>query len=131
MTSYENQTPPPPTSSGDDNTLAMLVHLSGILFSFIVPLIVWLVNKDNVNKAFLNDQSKEALNFHINVWAFGFVFGIVGSILSVVTFGILAFVFLPLAGLFGIAVAVMMVIAGLAAQKGEQYRYPFIFRLIK
>lgn len=131
MTSYDNPTPPPPTNSGDDNTLAMLVHLSGILFSFIVPLIVWLVNKDNVNKAFLNDQSKEALNFHINVWAFGFAFGIVGSILSVVTFGILAFVFLPLAGLFGIAVAVMMVIAGLAAQKGEQYRYPFIFRLIK
>ncbi|MGN0859946.1 MAG: DUF4870 domain-containing protein, partial [Stenotrophomonas sp.] len=60
MTSYDTPTPPPPTNSGDDNNLALLVHLSGIILSFIVPLIVWLVNKDNPNKAFLNDQSKEA-----------------------------------------------------------------------
>ena len=131
MTSYENQTPPPPTNSGDDNNLALLVHLSGIILSFIVPLIVWLVNKDNPNKAFLNDQSKEALNFHINVIAVSIVLSIVGAILTAVTFGLGAFVFIPLMVVFGIAVAVFLIIAGLAAQKGEYYRYPFIIRLIK
>lgn len=131
MTSYDTPTPPPPTNSGDDNNLALLVHLSGIILSFIVPLIVWLVNKDNPNKAFLNDQSKEALNFHINVIAVSIVLSIVGAILTAVTFGLGAFVFIPLMVVFGIAVAVFLIIAGLAAQKGEYYRYPFIIRLLK
>lgn len=131
MTSYENHTPPPPTNSGDDNSLALLVHLSGIILGFIVPLIVWLVNKDNPNKAFLNDQSKEALNFHINVIVASIVLSIIGGILTAVTFGLGAFVFIPLMVVFGIAVAVFLIIAGLAAQKGEYYRYPFIIRLIK
>lgn len=131
MTSYDTPTPPPPTNSGDDNNLALLVHLSGIILGFIVPLIVWLVNKDNPNKAFLNDQSKEALNFHINVIAVSIVLSIVGAILTAVTFGLGAFVFIPLMVVFGIAVAVFLIIAGLAAQKGEYYRYPFIIRLIK
>ena len=131
MTSYDSQTPPPPTNSGDDNSLALLVHLSGIILGFIVPLIVWLVNKDNPNKAFLNDQSKEALNFHINVIVASIVLSIIGGILTAVTFGLGAFVFIPLMVVFGIAVAVFLIIAGLAAQKGEYYRYPFIIRLIK
>ena len=130
MTSYEN-TPPPPTNSGDDNSLALLVHLSGIILGFIVPLIVWLVNKDNPNKAFLNDQSKEALNFHINVIVISIVLSIVGTVLSFVTMGLAAFLFVPLMVIFGIAVAVLLIIGGLAAQKGEYYRYPFIIRLLK
>ena len=131
MSHYDSNTPPPVSSSGEDNTPAMLVHLSGIMFSFLVPLIVWLVNKDNPNKAFLNDQSKEALNFHINVIVASFALSIVGTILSLVTFGLLAIVFVPLFIIFGIVLVVFMIIAGLAAQKGEHYRYPFIYRVIK
>ena len=60
MSDYQNTTPPPPpagTASSDDNTIAMLVHLSGIILSFIVPLIMWLVNKDNPDKKFLTDNA--------------------------------------------------------------------------
>ena len=126
MTSYENQTPPPPTNSGDDNTLALLVHLSGILFAgaylgWLAPLIVWLVNKDNPNKAFLNDQSKEALNFQLTLLG---VY-IIGTILSLILIGVL----INLAA--WVACIVLSIMAGLAAQKGEYYRYPFAVRLIK
>ena len=121
MTSYENQTPPPPTNAGDDNTLALLVHLSGILLGFIVPLIVWLVNKDNPNKAFLNDQAKEALNFQLTLLG---VY-IIGTILSIILIGLLINV------AAWIACIVLSIMAGLAAQKGEYYRYPFTLRLIK
>ena len=121
MTSYENQTTPPPTNSGDDNTLALLVHLSGILLGFVVPLIVWLVNKDNPNKAFLNDQSKEALNFQLTLLG---VY-IIGTILSLILIGVL----INLAA--WVACIVLSIMAGLAAQKGEYYRYPFAVRLIK
>ncbi len=51
------------TASSDDRNLAMLTHLSGILLGFIVPLIIWLTNKDKSDKAWLNTQAVEALNF--------------------------------------------------------------------
>jgi uncharacterized protein len=121
MNSYDNQTPPPPTNSGDDNTLALLVHLSGIILGFIVPLIVWLVNKDNPNKAFLNDQSKEALNFQLTLLG---VY-IIGTILTIILIGAL----INFAA--WVACIVLSIMAGLAAQKGEHYRYPFAIRLIK
>jgi uncharacterized Tic20 family protein len=122
MSNYDsNSTPPPVSSSGDDNTLALLVHLSGILLGFVVPLIVWLVNKDNPNKAFLNDQSKEALNFQLTLLG---VY-IIGTILTIILIGVL----INFAA--WIACIVLSIMAGLAAQKGEYYRYPFAVRLIK
>ncbi|HMH67197.1 MAG TPA: DUF4870 domain-containing protein, partial [Pinirhizobacter sp.] len=59
--------PVPPPAAADDRNLAMLTHLSGFLFSFIVPLIVWLVHKDRPEKAYLVTEAKEALNFQITV----------------------------------------------------------------
>jgi len=120
MSQYDTP-PPPPTTSGDDNTLALLVHLSGILLGFVVPLIVWLVNKDNPNKAFLTDQSKEALNFQLTLLG---VY-IIGTILTIILIGAL----INLAA--WVACIVLSIMAGLAAQKGEAYRYPFTLRLIK
>lgn len=121
MSQYETTPPPPPTSSGDDNSLAMLVHLSGILFSVIVPFIVWIVNKDKADKGFLNDQCKEALNFQITVFIASFVAGI----LTIVLIG---FLLIPAIWLANVVLSIM---AGLAAQKGEAYRYPFALRLVK
>ncbi|MGV8959330.1 MAG: DUF4870 domain-containing protein [Stenotrophomonas sp.] len=125
MSDFENMTtpPPPPTSSGgsEDNTLAMLVHLSGIFLGFIVPLIVWLVNKDNPQKAYLTDQSKEALNFQITL----LIAYVVGTILTIILIGVL----INLAA--WVVCIVFSIIAGLAANKGEAYRYPFALRLIK
>ena len=45
----------------------MLTHLSGIILGFIVPLVIWLINKDKADKGLLNDQAKEALNFQITI----------------------------------------------------------------
>ena len=54
-------------ASQEDKTLALLTHLSGIVLSFIVPLVIWLINKDKADKPFLTDQAKEALNFQITI----------------------------------------------------------------
>jgi uncharacterized Tic20 family protein len=125
MSDFDNiTTPPPPPSSpaqGDDNTLAMLVHLSGIVLWFIVPLIVWLVNKDKPEKAFLTDQSKEALNFQITLTG---VY-IIGTILTVILIS------MPINFAAWVACIVLSILAGLAANRGEAYRYPFAIRLIK
>lgn len=109
------------SSSQDDRTMAMLTHLSGILLGFIVPLIIWLVNKDNPSKGFLNDQSKEALNFQITLL---FVY-IIGIILSIILIGALINM------VAWVACLVLSIIAGLKAKEGIAYRYPFAIRLIK
>jgi uncharacterized Tic20 family protein len=109
------------TATQDDRTIAMLTHLSGIVLGFIVPLVVWLLNKDKSDKGYLVDQSKEALNFQITL-LIGYVIGI---ILSVILIGaLLNFVLWVLCIIFSI-------IAALAANKGEAYRYPFALRLVK
>ena len=109
------------SASQDDRTMAMLTHLSGILLGFIVPLIIWLVNKDNPSKGFLNDQSKEALNFQITLL---FVY-IIGIILSIILIGALVNM------VAWVACLVLSIIAGLKAKDGIAYRYPFAIRLIK
>ncbi|HLM52181.1 MAG TPA: DUF4870 domain-containing protein [Pseudoxanthomonas sp.] len=119
-------TPPPaPTNvaSQEARTLAMVAHLLGILTGFIGPLIIWLINKDNLAKSFVTDQSKEALNFQIT---FALVY-IVAMIVVMVSLGLLFF--LPM--LVWVANLVMCILAGVKANNGEAYRYPFALRLVK
>ena len=125
MSEYDNVTAPPPPPPGgapqEDRTIALLTHLSGIIAGFIVPLIIWLINKDKPEKSWLNDQSKEALNFQITL----LIVYVIGVILSVILIGALINL------LAWIACIVFSIIAGVAANKGEAYRYPFALRLIK
>ncbi|GAB2652549.1 DUF4870 domain-containing protein [Arenimonas aestuarii] len=104
----------------EDRTIALITHLSGIIAGFIVPLIIWLINKDKPEKAWLTDQSKEALNFQITL----LLAYVVCMVLSFVLIGAL------LMPLVWIASLVFMIIAGVAANKGENYRYPVTLRLI-
>jgi uncharacterized Tic20 family protein len=109
------------SASQDDRTIAMLTHLSGIVLGFIVPLVVWLINKDKSDKDYLVDQSKEALNFQITL-LIGYVIGVV---LSVILIGAL------LNFILWVICIIFSIIAALAANKGETYRYPFALRLVK
>lgn len=124
---YTQATPAPhgaaASASQDDKTLALLTHLGGILFWVIVPLIVWAIHKDKPERAFVTDQAREALNFQISITALW----LAAYVLMFITFFLLSF--LPM--LVWVLNAVFCVIAGLAAQKGEAYRYPFALRLVK
>ena len=107
--------------SQDDRTMAMIGHLSGIVAGFIGPLIIWLINKDKTDKGWLNDQAKEALNFQITIAIAYFVCGI----LTLLLIGFLL--------MFAVFVAnlVLCIMAGMKANEGVDYRYPFAIRLIK
>lgn len=112
---------PPATATQEDKTLAMLTHLSGIILGFIVPLIIWLINKDRSDKGFLNDHAKEALNFQITL----LIVYVVGIILSVILIG-------ALINLIAWVVCIILsIMAALKANEGASYRYPFALRLIK
>lgn len=103
---------------------AMFAHLSGLLNIFggwaVIPaLVIFIVFKDR--GAYVRTQSVEALNFQITlVIAF-----IVSWILTVVIIG-----FLMLLALVILSV-VFAILGGMAANRGEDYRYPFNVRLVK
>ncbi|ALN58745.1 MULTISPECIES: DUF4870 domain-containing protein [Lysobacter] len=111
--------------SQDEKTWGMLAHLStlvGLIVPFgtiLGPLVVWLIKKDTM--PFVADQGKEALNFNITV----LIAMIIGGILTLVLIGVLVMIAVGLAWL------VLTIMAALAANKGEAYRYPFTLRLVK
>lgn len=105
--------------------MAMLAHLLGIVTGFLGALIIWLVKKDV--SPFVDDQGKEALNFQIAVLIVMVALGV----FSVVTFGIGALLAFPLMMVVGVANLVFCILAGVAANNGQHYRYPVTIRLIK
>lgn len=104
----------------EDRTIALITHLSGIIASFIVPLIIWLINKDKPEKSWITGQAKEALNFQITIILAWFV----AIVLSFVAIGFLLYPVIWIGNL------VFCILAGVAANKGEDYRYPVSIRLI-
>jgi uncharacterized Tic20 family protein len=121
--------PPPPATpveaglpaeiKSEDRTMAMLCHLLAIVSWFLGPLIVWMIKKDQ--SKFVDEQGKEALNFQITL-LIGDVIGVATSCLVVGWFILLAVWVIRL---------VFCILAAIAVNKGEHYRYPFAIRLIK
>ena len=131
---------PPPAPYGAPRTpmapeqarqWAMLAHLSafgGLLiggFTFLGPLIVYAIKKDE--DPFVADQAREALNFNLSALLYGTVLGIVTFILIFVLIGLL---FIPVIIALAIAWLVLVIVAAVAANRGEAYRYPLTIRFI-
>lgn len=105
--------------SKDDQNLAMLAHLLGIVSGFVGALIIWLIKKDQ--SAFVDEQGKEALNFQITMM----IAFVVSWILMFVLIGMLLMPLLLVANL------VFCILAAVAVSKGEHYKYPVAIRLLK
>ena len=104
----------PPTS--DEKTMALLAHVLTIVASFLAPLIIYIVKKDESD--FVASHAKESLNFQITVV-------LVITILCITIIGIL------LVWLVGIASLVLVIIATIRASEGKLYKYPVSIRFIK
>ena len=117
------QPAPEPTPSGqpskDEKTWAMIGHLSGIIFGFIGPLVVWLIQKDQM--PFVNDQGKEALNFQITLA----IAWVAAAVLSFVGIGFILYPVLWIGNL------IFCIMGGVKANEDTAYRYPIALRLIK
>ncbi|WP_263145994.1 DUF4870 domain-containing protein [Pseudomonas sp. RIT-PI-AD] len=114
-----------PLPSQEARQWAMFCHFAaflGLVFPFgnlLGPLIVWQLKKDL--DPFVDEQGKEALNFQISVA----LAALVCFVLMLVVIGFL------LLSLLGIGALVLTIIAGIKANEGRAYRYPFTWRLIK
>ena len=111
-----------PELSQDVRQWAMFCHFAaffGLIFPFgnlIGPLIVWQLKKDL--HPFVDDQGKEALNFQVSVA----LASVLCFLLMVVVIGF---------ALLALVAVVLTVIAGIKANEGQSYRYPFSWRLVR
>jgi hypothetical protein len=99
---------------------AMIIHLTGICCSVILPVILWQVKKQN--SPFIDDQGKEAVSYQLIVVIAWVVIAILARILSIFA---LFYLVLFLANL------ILCVLAGVKANSGGVYRYPIALRLFK
>ena len=130
-----NITTPPPvptgTPSAEERQWGMIAHLAALsafvtgFGAIIGPLIVWQIKKNEM--PFVDDQGKEALNFNITM----LIFCVGLWIFTIITFGIGLFVTIPAFLLLCLGWMVFTIIAGIKANEGVAYRYPFCIRLIK
>jgi uncharacterized protein len=116
--------------SSEARTWALFCHLAALsgyfsgLGFWLGPLIVWLVKRDEI--PLVNDQGREALNFQLTV-----LFAAIAlTVLTFVSCGFGIFVTAPLGVALSVYQLVMTVVAGIRANKGETYRYPFTLRLL-
>ena len=139
----------------NQNTNAFLIHISafaGFIFplgGIITPLIAWQTLKDR--STFLDEQGKEAVNFNISytlyLWIISLTF-IPLAISSLFTgnsfhynhnfdlnfgfenifslFGLASF-----AGIIALIRIILIILAGLKAKDGENYKYPLTIKFIK
>lgn len=112
-------------SNKDERTWGMLCHLSGLagfmvpFGSVIGPLVVWLMKKDEF--AFVNDQGREAVNFHLSM----LIYEIIAFFMVFIFIG---FLVLPLLLIFEL---IQVVLATVSANDGKPYRYPMTMQFVK
>jgi uncharacterized Tic20 family protein len=106
----------------EENTYLMLMHLSQLaglvvpLIGFIIPVVLWLTNKDVNEKVDINGRN--ILNFMIS-------YTIYAVILCITIIGI------PLAVILGIVYVVFVIVASIKANNGESWKYPMTIEFIK
>lgn len=90
------------------------------------PLLVWQIKKNEFPSVV--EHGKAALNFQLTVLIVLLV-GIVAAVL--LSFVCVGFLLFPVIAIIGLAGLVFAVIAGIKANNGEAYRYPWSLTLIK
>ena len=109
---------PPATANTDPKTIATLMHVSGIFFGFVGPLVAYLVYPQD---QFIREHSRSALNFQLTL-LIGYIVSIV---LAVILIGFLLMFVLIIVSL------VFHIMGAIEANKGNSYTYPMSIEFLK
>jgi uncharacterized protein len=102
--------------TGDERTMAILVHVLSIFFWIIPALVIYLVKKDE--SRFVAYHAKEQLNFQITITI----------VYAALFISIIGWVFFWVPGLVAL---VLCIIAAIKASDLKLYKFPLTLRLIK
>lgn len=105
-------------SPADEKLWATLVHIGGIFFWFVPPLIAYLLLKDR--GPFVRAHTATALNFQITLA----IAAVVGSVLSIIGIGLLIILAVYVVNI------VFSIIAAVKANQLQWYTYPLAFKLV-
>ncbi|WP_424099987.1 DUF4870 domain-containing protein [Moorena producens] len=94
------------------------IFISASFVSVLIPLAILLISDDQVVK----DNAKESLNFHLNVWLYEVIFGVLTIIL-------IGWPFLGLLVILSLVLPIMAILK-ILGDPNVSYRYPFIFRVL-
>lgn len=103
----------------DQRTWLPVAHLLPLISSWLGPLIMLVTVGDRDPR--IGAHVKESLNFEISV-------AIALAASALLTIVLIGFVFIPVIALGSL---VMRIVAAIAASRGELYRYPLTWRLLK
>lgn len=109
----------------EENNYLMLMHLSQLagwivpLLGYVVPILMWLLNKDNNAK--VDQHGKNILNFTISYFIY----------ISVSCIAIIFLIGIPILIVLGIAWVIFIVLATVKASNGEYWKYPYSIEFIK
>lgn len=105
-----------------------LSALAGLLVPFgnvLGPLIVWQIKKADIPS--VEVHGKAALNFQLTV----LIAVVAGSIAAfVLSFFCIGWLLFPVVMVIGIAGIVFSILAGIKANEGREYQYPYSLKLI-
>jgi uncharacterized Tic20 family protein len=110
------------TQDIDTNKILSALSHGSIFFSSLVvavgiPIVILAVSNDSTVK----NNAKEALNFHLNMW----LYYIIAGILTLVLIG---WLLLPIIAIFNVVMPIIAIIQ-ILGNPNQVYRYPFIFRV--
>ncbi|TBR57834.1 DUF4870 domain-containing protein [Mastigocladus laminosus UU774] len=94
------------------------IFFSSLIVSIGIPIAILYISNDPIVK----ENAKESLNFHINLYIYAVIFGL----LSIILIGIPFLIGLLIISFIMPIIAVVRVLS----EPNIPYRYPFIFRLI-
>lgn len=94
------------------------IFFTSLLFGIGIPIVILFINNDSI----VQENAKEALNFHLNMWIYGIIIGLL-------CFVVIGFFLLPFLGLINIIMPIIAIVQTLS-NPHKVYRYPFLFRLI-
>ena len=116
-------------SSQDERTWSILSHVSVLAWPItgllpVAPLIIWLLYRDR--SPAVSFHALQSLWYQVAWLVLGVVGGVIGTLFTILTFGIGAALVVPLAGILGLVPFAHQLYAAYRISQGEDYRYPFI-----
>jgi uncharacterized protein len=111
-----------PQQQSDERTWAMGAYLSTIVVHFIGPLIIFFVKKDE--SPFVRHHAAQSLNMIITSTIYGIALLVLGILAGVVTHGVGFVLFFLLWLAYGVTMLVYLILATVAANRGQLYRVP-------
>ena len=105
--------------TADDRNLAVLAHIGTLFGWLIVPLVVWLVKKDESN--FIAEHAKQSINFQLSMM----IYITVSIMLVFLVVGIFTLIGLAFFSIW------VTIVATVEAGKGKAYKYPLTIQFIQ